>query len=63
MALPKRKSSKARQGNRRSHLRPPTLVPCPQCHSLKLPHHVCPSCGSYRGREVVEIGGRKGREQ
>ncbi len=57
MALPKRKTSKARQGKRRSHLglQPPALDSCPQCHSPKLPHHACPVCGTYAGREVVEI--------
>ncbi|HUV44371.1 MAG TPA: 50S ribosomal protein L32 [Dehalococcoidales bacterium] len=56
-ALPKRKITKARRGRRRSHdhLSAPALVTCPQCHSPKLPHHVCHTCGSYAGREVVEI--------
>jgi large subunit ribosomal protein L32 len=57
-ALPKRKYAKARQGKRRNHLRVasvPALVSCSQCHSPKLPHHVCPTCGSYAGKEVVEI--------
>jgi len=55
--LPKRKYPKARQGKRRSHLgvKVPVLVDCPQCHTAKLPHHVCPTCGSYNGREVIEI--------
>ncbi|MCJ7515089.1 MAG: 50S ribosomal protein L32 [Dehalococcoidia bacterium] len=57
MALPKRKYAKARQGKRRSHLSlsVPKLVDCHQCHTPKLPHHVCPTCGTYAGREVVEI--------
>ena len=56
-ALPKRKISKARRGQRRSHdsLTPPALVNCPQCNSPKPPHQVCPVCGTYDGREVVEI--------
>ena len=56
-ALPKRKYAKARQGKRRSHLRsvPPSLDYCPQCHSPKLAHRVCPTCGTYAGREVIEI--------
>jgi len=33
----------------------PKLVDCPQCHTAKLPHHACPTCGTYAGREVVEI--------
>jgi len=55
--LPKRKYAKARQGKRRSHLaiKVPTLVDCPQCHSPKLPHHACPTCGSYKGKEIIEI--------
>jgi large subunit ribosomal protein L32 len=57
-ALPKRKYAKARQGRRRVNIRvtdSPQLVLCPQCQNPKLPHHVCPTCGTYGGREVVEI--------
>lgn len=55
--LPKRKYAKARQGKRRNHIKlyPPQTVSCPECHSPKLPHQVCPTCGSYAGREVVAI--------
>ncbi len=57
MALPKRKYAKARQGKRRSHLalNTPTLVECPQCHSPKQSHRVCPTCGSYAGRDVIKV--------
>ena len=56
-ALPKRKYAKARQGKRRGPLGaiPPALDYCPQCYSPKLPHHVCPTCGSYAGREIIKI--------
>jgi large subunit ribosomal protein L32 len=59
--LPKKKTSKASQGKRRSHLglTPPALEICPHCHSPKLPHHVCPVCGWYDGREVIEIKAAK----
>jgi large subunit ribosomal protein L32 len=55
--LPKRKYAKARQGKRRSHLKlsPPVLINCPQCNTPILPHHACPTCGNYKGREAVEI--------
>ncbi len=55
--LPKKKTSKSRQGERRSHLalKPPALDDCPQCHSPKLPHHACPTCGTYAGREIIKI--------
>ena len=57
MALPKRKYAKARQGKRRSHLKLglPTLDICPQCHSPKLAHHVCPTCGNYNDRQAIEV--------
>jgi large subunit ribosomal protein L32 len=28
---------------------------CPQCNEPKLPHRVCPTCGHYNGREIVEV--------
>ena len=60
-AQPKRKYAKARQGKRRSHLgmTTATLDYCPQCHSPKVAHHLCPTCGNYAGREVIEIKSKK----
>ena len=60
-ALPKRKISKARAGKRLSHIavKPPAIDTCPQCHSPKQPHHACPTCGTYNGREVIKIKGPK----
>ena len=57
MGVPKRKVSKARQGERRAHLAisAPPLVECEHCHELKRAHHVCPTCGWYNGREAVTI--------
>jgi len=56
-ALPKRKVTKAAKGKRRSHhhLKLPQLVSCPQCHQPRLSHHACPNCGTYRGRQVLQI--------
>lgn len=53
-ALPKQRISHARQGERRAHhhLKLPQLVACPQCKKPRLSHHACPSCGTYRGRQV-----------
>jgi large subunit ribosomal protein L32 len=57
MAVPKRKTSKSKRDKRRSHdgLTAPSLSVCPQCSAPKQPHRVCPSCGTYRGRSVLEI--------
>lgn len=56
MAVPKKKVSRARRGARRSHasLVKANPVECPNCGESKLPHHVCPACGYYNGREVTE---------
>ena len=55
--LPKKKYPKARKGMRRSHLAmsPAATIECSRCHTLKLSHTVCPTCGTYDGREVIEI--------
>ncbi len=55
--VPKKRTSHAKQSARRSHhaLSAPALVPCPQCKEMKPPHVVCPHCGSYAGRQVVDI--------
>lgn len=56
MAVPKRKTSKQRKHLRRSSvwkLDAPTLVECPKCHELTVPHKVCGECGFYDGKAVV----------
>jgi len=57
MALPKRKVSKSRRDKRRTHqkLAVPNVQKCPQCGEAKLPHHMCPECGSYKDRTIMEI--------
>ena len=57
MPNPKRRHSHSRQGKRRAHdfLTAPLLEDCPQCHEKKMPHHVCPRCGYYKGRRVIEV--------
>ena len=58
MAVPKRKTSKAKRDSRRAantKLTVPNTVECPQCHEPKLPHRVCISCGYYDGKEVVAV--------
>ena len=60
-ALPKQRISRHRQGNRRHHhfIASLNLVDCGNCGELKRPHHVCPKCGMYRGRQVIVIEDRR----
>lgn len=55
MAVPKKKTSKAKKNMRRSHhaLSGVNLVSCPECGEAVMPHRACLSCGSYNGRQVI----------
>jgi large subunit ribosomal protein L32 len=55
MAVPKKKTSKSRRDTRRAHdaLTAPGVSICPQCKEPKQSHRVCPSCGTYKGKEIV----------
>ncbi|MEL7609813.1 MAG: 50S ribosomal protein L32 [Bacillota bacterium] len=58
MAVPKRKTSKARRDSRRSanwKLSIPGIVECSQCHQPKLAHRVCKKCGYYDGRVAISV--------
>ncbi|HKG48351.1 MAG TPA: 50S ribosomal protein L32 [Pyrinomonadaceae bacterium] len=57
MPNPKRRHSKARRDKRRAHdaLRAPQTNLCPNCREPRMPHRVCPKCGFYNGREVVQV--------
>jgi large subunit ribosomal protein L32 len=55
MATPKKRLSRSKRGMRRAHdfLVPQTVNNCSNCAAIVLPHHVCPSCGYYKGKEIV----------
>ena len=56
MAVPKSKISQSRRNQRRAHdsLAAASYHECSNCGELKRPHHVCPACGYYDGREVAD---------
>ena len=59
MAVPKRRVSNARQGNRRSHqhVTAKQNTYCNRCGSSVLPHVVCWNCGwsNSQNREIVAM--------
>jgi large subunit ribosomal protein L32 len=61
MAVPKKKTSKSRKNMRRAHdfLTTQSVSSCPQCKSPKLPHRACPTCGTYKGKEVIDLSSAK----
>lgn len=54
MAVQQNKKSHSKKGMRRSHDRVavPTIIYC-TCGQPNLPHSVCASCGTYKGRQVI----------
>ncbi len=61
MALPKRKTSKARKRSRAANWKITAvgLSECPKCHEPVMSHKVCSNCGYYDGKQVIEIKEKK----
>lgn len=57
MAMPKKRMSSVRSGNRRRQigLVLPATQTCPNCKSQMIKHRACQVCGHYRGRLVVNV--------
>lgn len=57
MAVPKKRMSRRRRDMRRSHDAlefKAAVESCPECGELKLRHHLCEACGTYRGKTIIE---------
>jgi large subunit ribosomal protein L32 len=56
MPLPKRRHSSTRRDKRRANdaITLPAASFCSNCNEPKAPHRICPSCGYYKGREVIK---------
>lgn len=52
--------TRAHTGNRRSHhaLKKSRFAVCKKCGAKYLMHRACGSCGTYRGRTVVDVLGK-----
>ena len=56
MPVPKFRTSASKRNMRRSHhaLKAPCTAVCENCGEVKLSHVACPSCGFYKGKQVLE---------
>lgn len=56
MAVPKRKVSPMKRGQRRAHdaLSAPTYIEDKDSGELRRPHHIDLKTGKYRGRQILE---------
>lgn len=57
MAAPKQRHTKSRRNKRRSHLalKKGKLALCSKCKSPVLPHRLCLNCGTYAGKQVIDV--------
>ena len=62
--VPKGKVSKARRNSRKANwkISTPSMVECPHCHELKASHRVCPKCGYYDGKQVVDVSAKEKKD-
>ena len=57
MAVPKKKTSKARRNIRRSHhaLTAATVTEDKHTGEWVRPHHVCLKTGKYKGKQIIDV--------
>ncbi len=58
MANPTHRHTRSRRDKRRANWKidsPPNIIVCPECSEPAISHRVCPSCGIYRGKKIIEI--------
>jgi len=57
MAVPKKRTPKSKRNMRRSHhgVSGVRLYACPKCKTPIPAHTACPTCGEYKGREVIDV--------
>lgn len=62
MANPTHRHTRSRRDKRRANWKgeSPNLIACPECNEMKLPHRVCPACGTYNKKKVLEIVEKEG---
>ncbi|MDD7736246.1 MAG: 50S ribosomal protein L32 [Bacilli bacterium] len=57
MAVPFRRTSKTTKRMRRTHFKLSVtgLTKCSNCGATIVSHRVCPECGYYDGKQVVDV--------
>ncbi len=57
MPVPRQRHTKSKRNRQRSHqaLKLLHLAKCPKCGQSILAHQACKNCGTYKGREVINV--------
>jgi large subunit ribosomal protein L32 len=56
VAVPKRRTTRAKRDQRRANhdkVTAPNIIPCPHCGDVMVPHRICPNCGHYKGEAIL----------
>lgn len=63
MGLPAKKRTPRSRDDRRSHhaLKAKVINTCEKCDTPILPHRTCTKCGTYRGKQVINVEKRIAR--
>jgi large subunit ribosomal protein L32 len=58
------RATRSHRNNRRSHfaLTEPRVSVCEKCGKFRLSHTACSSCGTYRGRTLIDLQARVERK-
>ncbi|MFZ5364399.1 MAG: 50S ribosomal protein L32 [Patescibacteria group bacterium] len=65
MALPGHRRTSSHKRRRAAHfgLKKTNLSVCPKCKKSVMSHHVCKSCGTYAGKEVIKMRAPKKKKK
>jgi large subunit ribosomal protein L32 len=57
MANPTHRHTRSRRDKRRANWKAssPNIISCPECQEPTISHRVCPSCGVYKGKKIIEV--------
>lgn len=61
MGLPSKRRTKQSKRERASHfaLKKVSLVKCTKCGKPVLPHKICSACGTYKGKQIIQLKTKK----
>jgi len=57
MPVPRQRHTKSKRNRQRSHqaIKTQGIAKCLKCGQPILPHQVCKNCGTYKGKEVIDV--------
>jgi len=63
--VPKQRHTKSRRNKRRSHhsLGKAQPIACSKCGNFIMPHQMCPGCGYYKNKQIIDIAAKLDKKQ